>query len=595
MPNNSSSRLMRQTSAASNDGGMVPNVFRYLTSQERLRFALLVVARILVTILDLLGMAFVGLSVSVVAGTTVSNESFSGVVLAHLERFAGNNFYALIAGLAIGFFTLKGFLSILLNRVQSQVFGTISTDKATTAFRRLLSVDLKTYSKWKTSDVIYGLSESLEHSFSRTLSAVTNALGDFALLVAIVVVLALKDFVLFLFVAGYFAAIALTLYLLLGVRTRWLGKVAEKSRISLTQTVTDAWSNYRQVRVMPNPEFLTAKFGRARAEHATSSAKLFVLGGLPRYILEIAVMLGIGIIAVQRVMNAGGELAPDTLALFLAGSFRIASALLPLQGAFDIISQNRAAGRLGYELLDTLEAPTIKKEESPQTQDLGEKPEIRARKLGFRYPDEESDVLNGLDLNVKFGSCLAIVGPSGVGKSSLSDLLLGVLEPTSGSLKIGGVDASRVLADLRGVVAIVPQRVSTFEETFAVNISLSNSFDMARVREAARLAGLEQRIDSAPLGFHSILRDNEAPLSGGELQRLGLARALYQSPKVLILDEFTSALDHRTELQLIETIRNLKSTCTVVLITHRTGPLVLADHILDLGKNKSQKVNARRS
>jgi ABC-type multidrug transport system fused ATPase/permease subunit len=562
----------------------LPRVFRLMSRGEIASFIALVVARIVVTGLDLLGMAFIGLSVSVAVGTTVSEGSLSGSVLSALRDFSGPNYFVVIAGFALLFFILKGVIAIFLNHLQARVFGLMAARKSEQVFHEILRGDLRMVRRWRSTDALYGLGESIEHSFGRTLASISNALGDISLLAAIVAVLAYRDFLLLLVLILYFGAIAFTLFLLLGVRNRKLGERAERSRIDLTSTVVETWENFRQIRTLSDSTHLEERFRRARDDLSRNSAKLFVLGGLPRYVLEIALMLGIGLVALQRVLFAGQLIAPDTLALFLAGSFRIAGALLPLQGTFDVVSQNRSAGQIGYEMLEEIGSHREREDTSLSGGSLQAKPVLNLRSVSYAHSPQSKSIISDLTFSVPFGSCLAITGPSGVGKSTLSDLILGLITPSSGEVSIGGLTAQTVLRTHRGTVAIVPQKISLIAGSWATNIALSSKFDADEVFRAAKQSGLESLINSERGGINSQVGDSERQLSGGELQRLGLARAIYQNPKILILDEFTSSLDAKTESLLIDTVRGLKGHCTVVVITHRSAPLVLADMEIQLVK-----------
>jgi ABC-type multidrug transport system fused ATPase/permease subunit len=209
--------------------------------------------------------------------------------------------------------------------------------------------------------------------------------------------------------------------------------------------------------------------------------------------------------------------------------------------------------------------------------------------LDFSYSSDENLALNNINLDIKEGEILAIVGPSGAGKSTLVDLLLGIYSSTSGSIELSGVSPTVAIKVWPGSIAYVPQNVSLITGTISENIALGFSqseIDFDRVRECLEIVQLTEYVGSLSEGIDTQVGESALQMSGGQLQRLGIARAIYTKPMMLVLDEATSSLDAKTELEVSRAIFSLRGKITIVLIAHRLSTVVKADRIVYLSAGR---------
>jgi ABC-type multidrug transport system fused ATPase/permease subunit len=209
--------------------------------------------------------------------------------------------------------------------------------------------------------------------------------------------------------------------------------------------------------------------------------------------------------------------------------------------------------------------------------------------LDFSYSSDDNFVLKNINLDVQEGEMLAIVGPSAAGKSTLVDLLLGIYSSTSGSIKLSGVAPKVAIKAWPGAIAYVPQNVSLITGTISENIALGFShdeIDIDRVRECLEIAQLTEYVSTLPNGIEMQVGESALQMSGGQLQRLGIARAIYTKPQLLVLDEATSSLDGKTELDVSEAIFLLRGEITIILIAHRLSTVIKADRIAYLNDGR---------
>ena len=217
---------------------------------------------------------------------------------------------------------------------------------------------------------------------------------------------------------------------------------------------------------------------------------------------------------------------------------------------------------------------------------------IDAENLHYRYPNSEEVALNGVSFSIPRGSAVAFTGPSGAGKTTLMDVLLGLLKPEQGEVQVDAQDIFGNLSSWQRNIGYIPQHIFLADETLRANIAFGlpdKEMDEEQVWQAVRLAQLEELVAKLPKGLDTVIGERGTRLSGGQRQRVGIARALYHNPQVLVMDEATSALDNITEKQIIRAIEELKGDRTIIMIAHRLTTVENCDkiHFMRNGRIKS--------
>jgi ABC-type multidrug transport system fused ATPase/permease subunit len=303
-----------------------------------------------------------------------------------------------------------------------------------------------------------------------------------------------------------------------------------------------------------------------------------------RYLLEILMITGAALVIGFATLSGSATTVLVSIGVLLAGGLRLVPALNTLLISVNNIRSNEPAVKIVEDELARLG----EYEHVPEVIESGGVAFVPSgafaiEDLTFRYPTRVDDALSGISISVGFGEALGIVGSTGSGKSTFVDVLLGLLDPVSGSISIDDRPLQGNVRAWRSQIGFVPQDIFLVDDTLAANITFGEADEVVsdeRIAEAIRLAQLEDVVAQLPEGLGTMLGERGVRLSGGQRQRVGLARALYRQPRVLILDEATSALDNETERKISDALKTLHGQLTMVVIAHRLSTVRSCDRIL---------------
>lgn len=307
---------------------------------------------------------------------------------------------------------------------------------------------------------------------------------------------------------------------------------------------------------------------------------------LPRLWLELLAVVGLAVLVVAMIARGRdvSTLLP-TLGLFAVAGFRLMPSVNRILTAVQGFRYGRPTVEVLYDEL-SLEAPYNPPSSGSPARF---KDELRLSDVAYTYPGTARPSLSGASFAIRPGESIGIVGPSGAGKSTLVDVCLGLLTPTTGSVKLDGVDIHQNLRGWQDQIGYVPQSVYLTDDTLRRNVAFGlrdEAIDDAAVRKAVRAAQLEEFVDSLPAGLQTPVGERGTSLSGGQRQRVGIARALYHDPDVLVLDEATSALDTDTERGVIDAVNALHGRKTVLIVAHRHSTVAACDRILRIERGE---------
>lgn len=366
------------------------------------------------------------------------------------------------------------------------------------------------------------------------------------------------------------------------------GKIRLQANKDRLKYVTEAFSSFKAIKVSGHEDQFVERFRPSATQMAHATTMQQTLTKIPRYGME-ALAFGVIMCALlymlQNKMNIQQSL-PQFAAFAFAG-YRLIPVLQNLYTAFGSLRFNAGVLDTIYSDLHEYAPDVAKKRDVPLSIGSG----IRIRHLHYSYPGTERHAIDDISLRIKHPSFVALVGRTGAGKSTLADLLLGLLKPDSGSILIGEdrlTDGN--LGSWQRLLGYVPQEIYLMDDSIAANIAFGvpgDKIDMKAVEKAAAIANIDEFIrEQLPDGYQTVVGERGVRISGGQRQRIGLARALYYDPPVLIMDEATSALDNLTEAAVHEAILNASKVKTVIVIAHRFSTITGCEQIFLLDEGR---------
>jgi ATP-binding cassette subfamily C protein len=488
-------------------------------------------------------------------------------------------------------FLAKAVFSVILTKRAALFVAHVEARSARTISDIAFGGDLGDAQKRSREEMMYAIQGGSPAAFNTLLNAV-NSLATEAMLFAVICIG-------FLFVDPwatlaaviYFGLVAFVMQYFLGSLMTKAGQIAAQGAIVANTAISDLLSVFRELLVLGKRDKYLEAIYRARLSAASSAASQHYLSGMPRYIIEAALLVGVALFVMAQALAGDIVKSAATIGVFLSGGFRLTAALLPLQNSLLTINSALPSARTAHEILELAEVnqgevtpkSASKSEATVQTRDDVRLPiGVEFHEVSFLYPNADNPALRNVSFEIQPGSQVALMGPSGSGKSTIADLLCAVLTPTSGSIARTDSSTNSGTPSALGRVSYVPQRPGLVSGTILDNVALAEREDeISRecALEALELANLTDLMSELPDGLDTSLGKLQDGLSGGQMQRLGLARALYSKPGLLVMDEATSALDGESETQIQKALDSMRGKVTVVLIAHRLNTIQHADKV----------------
>jgi len=438
------------------------------------------------------------------------------------------------------------------------------------------------YLNRNSSEYIFSI-QVLTGNFGGVLMAILKMLSDLIIASVILILLAFTHGLALLFLIVFLSLIVLSYYLLTRKKLIRFGKNSNDAATQLVKGIHEGIEGFKEIRILGRENFFYKKVVDAATKESIFAAKSEMISSIPRYLLEVFIVSFIVILVVGSILlNHDIVVILPMIAMFGVAALR----LLPIAST---LSGNLVRLRYSDDAMSKLYNDLIEFDANPEKLSYDNNVKstfsnLKINKISFNYPNQKINALNDISMTISAGDSIGFMGASGAGKTTLVDVLLGLLEPQQGEIFYN----DKKLKDIKtwqSQVAYLPQQVFLIDDSLRNNIALGvndKDIDDRKIKESIRQASLNDIVEKLPQGIDTFIGERGIRLSGGQRQRIAIARAFYFDKSVFIMDESTSALDNETEEEIVQEIKLLKGKKTLIVIAHRHSTIKYCDIIYKL-------------
>ena len=569
--------------------------FRYIFNRkQKAGLLLLLIAIIVGTFLELAGVTAIMPFIDVVMNPeTIDRKWYLKIPYESLNFQNTTVFIIFVAVVLIAVYILKNVYLCFMYYAQYR----FTYDNRRKVATRMLNAYLKQpYSYHRihpSSELMRNISTDMERMFDCVLS-ILQLFTEGCVCVVLVVYLFIMDKSITIGVGAILSLFLLVFYRGFKKYLNHVGNENRKYAARITQWLQQSFGGIKEAKILEREDYFLNQFDYNYKKSASYDRKYRFLQVAPRPIMEMVFVAAILAVIIVKLLN-GTQSAyfVSTLSVFAIAAFRLMPSMNRITNYMSVLMFTKGSVEKVYH--DLQEVERLEKNKPVETADvsLELKKEIQIRNLSFRYPDASENVLENISFTIPKNRSIAFIGPSGAGKTTLADIILGVLEPTAGQICVDGIDIQNCMSAWHKNIGYIPQSIYLMDASIRENVAFGipeEQIDETCLRRALEEAQLKEFVDSLPEGLDTVIGESGVRLSGGQRQRIGIARALYNDPDVLVLDEATSALDNETEKAVMDAIDRLAGNKTLIIIAHRLTTITNCDVIYEVKDRQIKRV-----
>ncbi|NJM64419.1 MAG: ABC transporter ATP-binding protein [Acaryochloris sp. RU_4_1] len=582
--------------------------FLYIVSAKKTQLILIIFLFLSISLMDAVGIGLIGPFISLAVNPTLIQRNV--FLLTLYENLGLNNTNQFIAALGLVIIVVFYFKSFLYYKVQHYVYTFCYAQQVKLRLRLLntyLSLPYTFHLKTNSAHLLNTISGETDKFIYSISIPILNSLANSFVLFVLLLLLATTDLLATVTILGLLLVAIVPFHHFRHSVTRW-GKEGLEANTETLRVVNHAIGGLKETKVIGCEEFFEGHLQAQTNKYARAASRFHSFQLLPRIVIEsLLITFVVGFVSLSLIVAQRAESLVSVLGIFAIASIRIVPSASQLIHSMSLLRNNKPTlDRIYLDLKELDRAEVLSNDHlgtcdndhsststwNAKIEALIFKDKIVLDQINYCYPEAAANSLTDVSLTIHRGESIALIGKSGAGKTTLVDVLLGLLIPQSGDIKVDDLSVYNALRSWQNLIGYIPQSIFLTDDTIERNIAFGvadDDIDPQRLDKAIRSAQLSELIVQLPEGIQTMVGERGVLLSGGQRQRIGIARALYHEREILVLDEATSALDNETESLISEALRELGGTKTMIIIAHRLTTVEHCDRIYEMDQGKIVK------
>lgn len=555
----------------------------FVESGTRTRWVFLIFLAVCVGALESVGAILLFAVLSVIAGERSIDSLIPTDVLQKIFSHASDDqLYAYAAITVAIFFVIRGIAIVSQTYLQNRIAHNAGVRTATRLLGGYLAMPYQFHLNRNSAELIRNGTESIASIVAYVFLPGLALTSEILLVVGLTIVLFLAAPLVMVTALAILAPLVLILLRVVQPLMQTLGELAERMTRDSLRALQNSFFGLRDIKVLGRERYFQDKFQQSQRELSRSKYLRLTLADAPRVTVETVLVMGLMVVATAAgPSDSAARQSLPLLGLFGYAIFRMMPALNRIVSNLNLLRYGAAAVHHVHRDLRVLQEQPVAPVEKATP--LPIRHSITLERASYRYEGARGPAIADIDLTIRKGSSVGVVGPTGGGKSTLIDMIIGLLPATEGRVLVDGVDITACLSRWQASLGVVPQQVFLLDDSLRRNIAFGipdDEIDDAVVWEVLQLARLDSFVADLEHGVDTVVGERGARVSGGQRQRIAIARALYNNPSVLIFDEGTSALDNVTEIEVVRAINKLRGQRTIITVAHRLSTVRDCDRVI---------------
>jgi ABC-type multidrug transport system fused ATPase/permease subunit len=564
-----------------------------LTRRDKAHLSLLLLGMIISALLELVGISVLLPIINLIADpSTAVNSSWHLKLIISIFHFASDDYRSIeiaVICLVMAIYVFKAIYTVFLNAAESKFTNNFTTKLSGNLFKTYLFQPYDFYLYSNSADLLRSATNDVG-AFVGALTTILSLISDVIFCIAIFVYLMVLDWLITLIVAAVIGGVSVLLLVAVKKKTLAYGRESWRLMMKGIQTIQEALGGIKETKISGREPFFLDEYVSLKKDQANVAFKNSFIGSLPRILIEAIGMISIlAALLIYTIFGVTSAKIISTFSLFVVAIVKLLPYISRFTGEINGLRFSAASIDSVYRDLHLSSNSDNQLTSKIESKAFPFEHGVEISDVTFAYRGSEKLILNHVSGVIKKGQSTAFCGQSGAGKTTTVDLVLGLLQPTSGSILCDGTDISSNIQGWHRNISYVPQDIYLVDDSVRANVAFG--LDPLKVNdkdvwEALDEAQLGDFVRTLPQQLLTTIGEKGVRLSGGQRQRIGIARALFRNTQIIVFDEATSALDFQTESEILETINQLKGEKTLIIITHRLNTIQGCDRIYEIKEGK---------